>query len=80
MDETSFVFRVEQLDTSQGRNGVYTWHIRSTHAGDFEFESYPSAINDMLSKQVRLKEMIKLAQHEQKMAMVAAQCALEKTT
>jgi len=76
-DDTSCKFRVEQLDGTQHKQGIYRWVVRSTHAGDEPFESYPPCINDMLQKQARFKEMVKLAAHEAKMARIQA---MEPTT
>jgi hypothetical protein len=70
-DDPHLIFRVEQLDRLPDRS--YTWRVVSTHAGDDAFESYPSAIKDMLTKQARLKEMIKLAQHNARMAQIKAE-------
>ena len=72
-DDANLKFRVEQLDSSRYKQGIFDWRTVSTHIGDFTFESYPPAIRDMLTKQVRLKEMIKLDAHNQKMAMIAVQ-------
>ena len=72
-DVTSFKFRVEQIDATGHKSNVYKWVARSAHAGDFAFESYPAAINDMLAKQARFKEKVKLAQHEARMAQIKAQ-------
>jgi len=72
-DDANLKFRVEQLDSSRYKQAIFEWRTVSTHIGDFTFESYPPAIRDMLAKQVRLKEMIKLDDHNRKMAMIAAQ-------
>lgn len=61
-------FRVEQLDPTN-----WSWRAVSTHQGDEAWESLGPAIQDAVNKQARLKEKIKLAQHEQRMAMVRAQ-------
>jgi hypothetical protein len=71
-DPTGFMFRVEQLRRQTG-GAAPKWTTVSSHQGDFEFESYPAALNDMFVKQARLKEKFKLAEHERKMAMIAAQ-------
>jgi len=70
-DDLNLVFRVEQLQRRPGQ--TWTWGIISTHAGTEAFESYPSAIKDMLTKQARLKEKIKLVQHEARMAQIKAE-------
>jgi hypothetical protein len=61
-------FRVEQLDAR-----TWTWGAISTHLGDDPWESLGPAIQDMCTKQVRLKEKLKLAQHEARMANIKAQ-------
>lgn len=66
-DDTSFNFRVEQLDGQ-----LVKWFARSSHQGDFAWESYPAAIKDMAAKQARFKEKVKLAQHEARMAQIKA--------
>lgn len=76
-DDTDLKFRIEQLDASQAHHGVYDWRPISVHIGDFAFESYPAAIKDMLSKQVRFKEMVKLAEHNDNMAMLAARTVMD---
>jgi hypothetical protein len=70
-DDLSLIFRVEQLDPQP--NHTYKWRVVSTHAGDEGFESYPPAIRDMLGKQARLKEKIKLEQHNARMAQIKAE-------
>jgi hypothetical protein len=67
-DDMSLRFRVEQLDPR-----TYSWRPISTHAGDIAFEAYGNAIQDAIVKQARLKEKIKLAAHERRMAMLKAQ-------
>lgn len=74
-DDLSLKFRVEQLDPT-----VWKWQTKSTHVGDIAWESYLPALKDMVTKQVRLKEKIKLAQHEARMAMIAAQNPTGKTS
>lgn len=69
-DAMSLKFRVEQLDPT---GGVFKWRVVSTHAGDESFESFLPALSDLITKQARLKEKIKLAQHEDRMARVKAQ-------
>ena len=71
VNDLNLLFRVEQLVPQPGK--TYTWRVVSTYAGDASFESYPSAIKDMLTKQARLKEKIKLAQHEARMAHIKAE-------
>ena len=68
-DDLALKFRIEQLDVASN----FTWRPVSTHAGDEAWESLRPALDDLHQKQVRLKEMIKLAQHEQRMAMIKAQ-------
>lgn len=68
--------RVEQLDSSKAKHGIFSWRTVATHAkdlGDEEFAALYAAISDASKKQVKLKEMIKLNEHERKMAMVRAQ-------
>jgi len=67
-DDLSLKFRVEQLNSVN-----WTWRVVSTHAGDEAWESFGPAMQDAITKQVRLTEKIKLAQHEKRMAMVKAQ-------
>lgn len=69
-DDMGLLFRVEQLDPT---GGMFKWRVVSTHAGDVAFESFLPALSDAITKQARLKEKVKLAQHEQRMAMVKAQ-------
>ena len=71
VNDLNLIFHVEQLDRKPDR--TYGWRAVSTHIGDASFESYPPAIKDMLGKQARLKEKIKLAQHDARMAQIAAQ-------
>lgn len=70
-DSTNMLFRVQQLERKIDKS--VKWETRSSHQGDFAFESYPAAITDMLTKQARLKEKLKLAEHERNMAMIKAQ-------
>lgn len=67
-DDLNLKFRVEQLDPT-----VWKWRAVSTHIGDLAWESFLPALKDMGGKQARLKEKVKLAQHEARMAMIAAQ-------
>jgi hypothetical protein len=60
-------FRVEQLEP-----GAWKWRTISTHSGDEPFESFGFAVDDAVRMQARLKEKIKLAQHENNMARVKA--------
>lgn len=64
-EDLNIKFRVEQLDPTN-----WSWRAISTHQGDEEWESFGPAIQDMIIKQARLKEKIKLAQHEKRMAMI----------
>ena len=73
-DNASMLFRVEQLQRKIDKS--VEWITRSSHQGDFAFESYPPALKDMLGKQARLREKLKLAEHERNMAMVRAQEAM----
>ena len=61
-------FRVEQLDPT-----TWTWRVVSAHTGDEAWESLGPAIQDAINKQARLKEKIKLAQHENAMARIKAE-------
>lgn len=65
VEDLNIKFRVEQLDPTN-----WSWRAVSTHAGDDAWESLGPAIQDMIVKQARLKEKIKLAQHEKRMAMI----------
>ena len=67
-DDLALKFRIEQLDPTN-----WSWRAVSTHQGDEAWESLGPAFNDMAEKQARLKEKIKLAQHEQRMAMIKAE-------
>lgn len=67
-DDLALKFRVEQLDPTK-----WLWRAVSTHAGDEAWESVGPAFNDMAEKQARLKEKIKLAQHEKRMAAIKAE-------
>lgn len=69
-DELRLKFRVEQLDPA---DGFFKWRPVSTHSGDEAFESFGPALDDMIVKQARLKEKIKLAQHEARMAQIKAE-------
>lgn len=70
-EDAAIKFRVEQLDVSVP--GKYTWRPVSTHVGDDPWESLGASLGDLQQKQARLKEKIKLAQREQRMAMIKAQ-------
>lgn len=67
-DDLALVFRVEQLDPT-----TWGWFVCSTHAGDVAFESFGPACQDSITKQARLKEKIKLAQHNNNMARIKAE-------
>lgn len=67
-DDFHIKFRVEQLDPVD-----WTWRAVSTHTGDEAWESLGPAIQDAQTKQVRLREKIKLVQHEKRMAMIKAE-------
>lgn len=67
-DDLNMTFRVEQLDARD-----WSWRVISTHAGDEAWESLGPAIQDATAKQARLKEKLKLAQHNHRMAMIKAQ-------
>lgn len=60
----AMTFRVQQLMPGEG----YTWRTVSSHAGDVPWESYSAAMQDMIDKQARLKEKIKLAQRDARKA------------
>lgn len=68
-DDADLKFRVEQLDFAAN----FTWRVVSTHVGDEAFESFHPALKDAIGKQARLKEKLKLAQHEARMAAIKAQ-------
>lgn len=73
-DDLGLKFRVEQLDPGTGPlNGTYKWRPVSTHAGDESFESFGPAMQDMINKQARLKEKLKLAVHDRNMARIKAE-------
>jgi hypothetical protein len=72
VDATGLRFRVEQLQRKMG-GAMPKWTTVSSHQGDFEFESYPAALQDMIAKDARLREKFKLAEHDRKMAMIKAQ-------
>ncbi len=58
-------FRVQQLMPGEG----YRWDTIAFHAGDFPWESWGPALEDMIAKQARLKEKIKLAQRNARQAV-----------
>jgi len=68
VEDLNLKFRVEQLDPTN-----WSWRVVSTHSGDEAYESLGPAIQDAINKQARLKEKIKLAQHEKRMAMIKAE-------
>lgn len=72
VNDLGLCFRVEQLEVPKTEHGTHAWRTVSSHQGDFHYESYPSAIKDMLTKQVKFKEMIKLAAHNKRMAQIKA--------
>lgn len=67
-EDLNMKFRVEQLDPTN-----WSWRAVSTHSGDEAWESLGPAIHDMINKQARLTEKLKLAQHENRMAMIKAE-------
>lgn len=67
-EDFNIKFRVEQLNAVD-----WSWRPVSSHTGDVAWESLGPAIQDMQTKQTRLKEKIKLAQHEKRMAMIRAE-------
>lgn len=67
-EDAGLKFRVEQLNPND-----WSWRPVSTHSGDKHFESFGPAIQDMITKQARLKEKIKLSMHEAKMARIKAE-------
>jgi hypothetical protein len=75
-NEDNMLFRVEQLRRKADKS--VKWETVSSHQGDFAFESYPPAIKDMLEKQARLQEKLKLAEHERKMATIRAMKEAER--
>jgi hypothetical protein len=68
VEDNFLKFRVEQLDPTN-----WAWRVISTHIGDEAWESLMPAMVDMVNKQTRLKEKIKLAQHEKRIAMIKAE-------
>jgi hypothetical protein len=60
-------FRVEQLDSTTWR-----WRALSTHTDDTPWEAFGAALDDAFRMQVRLREKIKLAMHENNMARMKA--------
>ena len=68
VEDLNIKFRVEQLDPT-----TWTWRVVSAHTGDEAWESLGPAIQDAINKQARLKEKIKLAQHENAMARIKAE-------
>jgi hypothetical protein len=68
VEDNFLKFRVEQLDPTN-----WSWRVISTHIGDEAWESLMPAMVDMVNKQTRLKEKIKLAQHEKRIAMIKAE-------
>jgi hypothetical protein len=68
VEDLGLKFRVQQLNPID-----WSWRTVSTHVGDEAYESVPEAIDDMITKQSRLREKIKLAQHEKRMAMIKAE-------
>jgi hypothetical protein len=72
VNDSGLTFRVEQLESPTTKHGTHKWRTVSSHQGDTHYESYPSALQDMLKKQVKLKELIKLAAHKDKMAHIKA--------
>lgn len=64
----ALTFRVEQLDPQ-----VWKWRSLSTHVGETQWEAFGVALDDAVKQQVRLKEKVKLAQHEHRMALIKAQ-------
>jgi hypothetical protein len=73
VEDSLLKFRVEQLDPTN-----WSWRVISTHIGDEAWESLRPSLQDMFIKQTRLKEKIKLAQHEKRMAMIKAENPLGK--
>jgi hypothetical protein len=67
-EDLHLTFRVEQLDTN-----TWLWRVISTHRGDEAWESFGPAIHDMINKLARLKEKVKLDQHNKRMAMIKAE-------
>lgn len=74
-DEKKLVFRIEQLHPQQVLGQwTFAWRPVATHTDDKD-PWYPlgRALDDMGKKQTRLREKIKLAQHDARMAQVRAQ-------
>lgn len=67
-DDLARSFRVEQWHPDKNK-----WQVVSSHQGDEAWESLGPSLGDMITKQARVKEMIKLAQHQAKMAANKAQ-------
>jgi hypothetical protein len=70
-DDAAIKFRVEQLNPTPPQ--LWQWKPVSTHNGDEPWESLGPGIQDMINKQARLKEKIKLAQHDARMAQIRAE-------
>lgn len=72
-DDPALKFRLEQLHPRPP--GVWDWKPISTHQTDsnVEWESHVPAIIAMNTMQARLKEKLRLAQHDNRMANIKAQ-------
>jgi hypothetical protein len=68
VEDLNIKFRVEQLDAT-----TWSWRVLSTHVGDEAWEALGEAIQNAINLQARLKEKLKLAQHEQRMARIKAE-------
>lgn len=69
-DENNMSFRIEQLVAGLGK---WDWKVVSFHTGDEPWESYTPAVQDFNTKHARLKEKLKLAMHEARMAQIKAE-------
>jgi hypothetical protein len=67
-EDLNIKFRIEQLDAS-----TWSWRVLSTHSGDEAWEALGPAIQNAITLQARLKEKLKLAIHEKRMAMIKAE-------
>jgi hypothetical protein len=77
-DDLAITFRIEQLDVKGVAGALtYTWRVISS-LKDEDCEAwgpYRQAHAEMVVSQARLKEKLKAAQHEKRMAIIKAQNA-----
>ena len=66
-DDLNITFHVEQYV------GTAQWRVLSTHFEETAWAGLGAALQDLTVKQVRLREKIRLAQHEKRMAMIKAE-------